>query len=204
MKKRVSQFDNDKHLATVATPTCSSCCCCCCCCLASTLSSSTILARRVHRETKEKKIKSPITLVVLAALFLPVIILIAWGLHSLINSAFEECTQETIYTVCNAPANSLLLPILGLVSILILGYIYIRAKMPKPWLRATLVTFIVWGAIAIEAILVGMLILNTAGIALMPYLISVPFIWVAVQVFYGRVVLKKQVGKRKVSDVWDD
>ena len=41
IKRHITQFDSNRHMATVATPTGCCSCCCCCCCLA-TISSSTV------------------------------------------------------------------------------------------------------------------------------------------------------------------
>ena len=44
MKRLVTQFDDKRLRATVATPTC----CCCCCCVASVLTSTALSALNVH------------------------------------------------------------------------------------------------------------------------------------------------------------
>lgn len=49
MLRLVSQFDNSKIRASVATPTCGGCCCCCCCCVVTTLASSIITARNLGK-----------------------------------------------------------------------------------------------------------------------------------------------------------
>jgi hypothetical protein len=43
MIRLVTQFDNPRSRAAVATPTCG-CCCCCCCCVASTVAASSYIA----------------------------------------------------------------------------------------------------------------------------------------------------------------
>lgn len=49
MLRLVSQFDNEKMRASVATPTCGPCCCCCCCCIVTTLASSIVTARNLGK-----------------------------------------------------------------------------------------------------------------------------------------------------------
>lgn len=199
MKRQITQFDNDRNNATVATPTCSSCCCCCCC-LITTLASSTILARRINQESKQKKIKDPAGLTILAALFLPVIVALTYLLTFAINKDFRHCTQQTStysfgassYQFCSNPANNLyvIVPIALLVSIFVLSYLYVRVKMGRPVLRAVIVTAIVVTAIVVEAIGGAFLILSTAGIA---YIILIPILYGAVQRFYSRKILHRTI-----------
>ncbi|MEI6222354.1 MAG: hypothetical protein WCP97_06330 [bacterium] len=60
MLRLVTQFDNEKMRASVATPTCGPCCSCCCCCVVTTLSSSIITSRNlgklVEKQGQEKHI----------------------------------------------------------------------------------------------------------------------------------------------------
>jgi len=49
MLRLVSQFDNERIRASVATPTCGPCCCCCCCCIVTTLTSSIITSRNLGK-----------------------------------------------------------------------------------------------------------------------------------------------------------
>lgn len=49
MLRLVSQFDNSKIRASVATPTCRCSSCCCCCCVVTTLTSSIITARNLGK-----------------------------------------------------------------------------------------------------------------------------------------------------------
>lgn len=49
MLRLVSQFDNEKMRASVATPTCGPCCSCCCCCIVTTLASSIITSRNLGK-----------------------------------------------------------------------------------------------------------------------------------------------------------
>ena len=61
MIRLVSQFDNEKMRASVATPTCGGCCSCCCCCVVTTLASSIITARNLGRlaDMQAQNISSP-------------------------------------------------------------------------------------------------------------------------------------------------
>jgi hypothetical protein len=201
MKRQITQFDNDRNNATVATPTCSSCCCCCCC-LTTTLASSTILARRINQEARQKKIKDPVGLTVLAALFLPVIAGITYLLTFAINKHFGQCIQQTYdngfggnnsYQYCSTPASNLyvLIPIALIVAILVLSYLYVRVKMVKPVLRAVIVTAIVVSAFVAEGVGGAMLILTGFGGII--YLIAIPILFSAVQRFYSRKILHKTI-----------
>jgi cytochrome bd-type quinol oxidase subunit 2 len=162
MKALQTQFDDKRLSNAVATPTCSSCCCCCCC-LTTTLASSTILARRINKEAREKRVKDPVGLALLAALFLPVIGVITYLLIFAINSNFGKCIQQTYddglggtdsYQYCSAPGTSpyVIIPIVLLVAIFVLSYLYVRVKMGKPILRAVIVTAIVATAFVSEGI----------------------------------------------------
>lgn len=57
MKRLVTQFDDTRTKATVATPTCSSCCCCCCC-VASILTTSSVTVMNVGDLAKENSVAS--------------------------------------------------------------------------------------------------------------------------------------------------
>lgn len=46
MKRLVTQFDDTRTRATVATPTC---CCCCCCCVASIVTSTAVTVLNAHQ-----------------------------------------------------------------------------------------------------------------------------------------------------------
>jgi hypothetical protein len=201
MKRQITQFDNDRNNATVATPTCSSCCCCCCC-LTTTLASSTILARRVNKEAREKRIKDPIGLTILAALFLPVIAGITYLFTFAINKNFGQCIQQTYnyglsdsnsYQYCSTPGSSpyILIPLAVLVSIFVLSYLYVRVKIGRPVLRAVIVTAIIATAFVAEGVGGAMLILTGFGGII--YLISLPILFGAVQRFYSRKILHKTI-----------
>jgi integral membrane sensor domain MASE1 len=207
MKRQITQFDNERSSASVATPTCSSCCCCCCC-LTTTLASSTLLARRINQEAKQKKIKDPIGLTLLAALFLPVIGALTYLLTFAINKDFGHCTQQTYtysfgsssYQFCSNPANNLyvIAPIAILVSIFVLSYLYVRVKMGKPVLRAVIVTAIVAAAFVAEGI--GGAILILTGVGGIIYLLLIPVLFGAVQRFYSRKILHKTILGNNISN----
>lgn len=54
MLRLVSQFDNEKMRASVATPTCGPCCSCCCCCVVTTLASSIITSRNLGKIVEQQ------------------------------------------------------------------------------------------------------------------------------------------------------
>lgn len=209
MKRQICQFDNNRNSATVATPTCSSCCCCCCC-LTTALASSTILARRVNKEAREKKIKDPIGLTILAVLFLPVVGLIAKVLYNLINSGYAACQERTYqsaistyqytYEVCKQPANVALPIILFVVPVIVLSYLYTRIKMGNPVVRAIVVTLLIWAAGIAEAFAGGAMILTGIGGPI--YLCLVPVFFGIIQAAYGKTILHKEVTRHNSSDAW--
>ena len=187
MKRLVTQFDNGLSGVAIATPTCSSCCCCCCC-LATSIASSSLLARRVRVETLRKKIVGSASLTALAALFIPVTGVLVYAVYKLINLS-QKCMVSTInygtptsyggvqsysYPVCTRPAYSAI-PILSFVMpVLVLTYIYTRAKMQKPLLRGFVVTIFIGILMAAEAWGGALLILT--GVGGIAYLISIPFL----------------------------
>ncbi|MCS7091918.1 MAG: hypothetical protein NZM26_01030 [Patescibacteria group bacterium] len=58
MIRLVSQFDDDKARASVATPTCGPCCSCSCCCIATALTSSIITARNFGKMAEKQALES--------------------------------------------------------------------------------------------------------------------------------------------------
>jgi hypothetical protein len=166
------------------------------------------LARRINKEAREKRIKDPIGLTLLAALFLPVIGAITYLLIFAINSNFGKCIQQTYgnglggadsYQYCSTPGTSpyIIIPIVLLVAIFVLSYLYVRVKMGKPVLRAVIVTVIVATAFVAEGIGGAMLILT--GVGGIVYLIAIPFLFAAVQRFYSRKVLHQTILGAKVT-----
>ena len=209
MKRQITQFDNGRTNATVATPTCSSCCCCCCC-LTTTLASSTILAARINRDARKKKVKDPVGLTILAALFLPAIALATYLITYAINEAFGHCTTQVVdgsisgetYQLCSQPANTLFvaLPIGLIVSVLILRYLYTRVKMKRPLTRAVIVTVVVGLAFVVEAIGGALLILSGSGGVI--YLFLVPVLCGAAWAFYDQRVAHLSASSRPSKNRW--
>jgi hypothetical protein len=160
------------------------------------------LARRINKEVREKRVKDPIGLTLLAALFLPVIGAITYLLIFAINSNFGKCIQQTYdnglggsnsYQYCSTPGTSpyIIIPIVLLVAIFVLSYLYVRVRMGRPVLRAVIVTAIVATAFVAEGIGGAMLILT--GVGGIAYLIAIPFLFAAVQRFYSRNVLHQTI-----------
>jgi len=76
MKRLVTQFDDTRTRATVATPTC----CCCCCCFASIISSTAVTVLNVNELAGQTALPEPRWLYNGAALLvLPVAVLLAIG-----------------------------------------------------------------------------------------------------------------------------
>jgi len=166
------------------------------------------LARRINKEAREKRIKDPIGLTLLAALFLPVIGVITYLLIFAINSNFGKCIQQTYdnglggtnsYQYCSTPGTSpyIIIPVVLLVAIFVLSYLYVRVKMGKPILRAVIVTAIVATAFVAEGI--GGAILILTGVGGVVYLIAIPFLLAAVQRFYSRKILHQTILGAKVT-----
>lgn len=198
MQRQITQFDNGRTNATVATPTCSSCCCCCCC-LTTTITSSTLLARRINREARAKRVKDPVGLTVLAALFLPVIGVLAYLLVWAIDRVSKHCSTVLAdpvdglsyqYQYCSQPAHTalVLVPVGAIVSISVLAYLYARVKMKRPVLRAAVVAVLVSVAFVGEGIGGGLLLLR--GFALV-YVCAVPILFVLLLRFYNRNILNR-------------
>lgn len=159
-------------------------------------------------EARQKRIKDPIGLTLLAALFLPVIGVITYMLIFAINNNFGKCIQQTYdnglggsdsYQYCSTPGTSpyVVIPIVLLVAIFVLSYLYVRVKMGKPVLRAVIVTTIVATAFVAEGI--GGAILILTGVGGIVYLIAIPFLFAAVQRFYSRKVLHQTILGNKVT-----
>lgn len=77
MKRLVTQFDDRRTRATLATPTC--CCCCCCCCVASVVTATTVTALNAHELAgqSERRSDSAVLYVIAAVLALPLAVLAA-------------------------------------------------------------------------------------------------------------------------------
>lgn len=185
MKKQICQFDTGKLTESVATPTCSSCCCCCCC-LTTAITSSRLLTHRIALETKNKKIASRTSLLIASALFIPFSILVGYFGFWTIN-LLSECTTKSYtgygasastYQVCTNPAANLIWPIIIMSPLIVLAYLYTRAKISHPWKRAILATLLISIATAIEFVGGAFLILTTGGLL---YIILIPL-------FYGLIV----------------
>ena len=153
------------------------------------------MARRVDAEAKAKRIRDPNGLTLLAALFLPVTATLTYLILGVINHYVGRCSWIVernagySYQYCSQPANALyvLIPVAVLVNILVLAYLYTRVKMPRPALRAIIVTSVVWLAFIAEGIGGAMLILT--GVGGIVYICLIPILYGAVQRFYSQKVL---------------
>lgn len=202
MKALITQFDNKRLSSTVATPTCSSSCCCCCCCLATTLSSTSLLTQQVSEETKKNQVPHRMLLSVLAALYIPISAgLVALG-YLIIDNLFKTCYQKTNYdfgnavdthTVCKSPNNFWIVLIAVLSVFSILYFLYLKIRIKRPLMRASLVTLLVGLAFGAEFIIGGLLILGNSTIL---YIISVPMIVIFFSVIYHRYLNIKRLNSQ--------
>ncbi len=77
MNRLVTQFDDRRTRATLATPTC--CCCCCCCCVASVVTATAVTALNAHELAgqTERRADTAALYVIAAVLALPLAVLAA-------------------------------------------------------------------------------------------------------------------------------
>jgi hypothetical protein len=147
MLRLVSQFDNEKMRASVATPTCGPCCSCCCCCIVTTLASSIITSRNLGKivekqyqdsglsidQVKEKRTTARI----LGFFILPIAIGILWFGFS--SGFFEIIINNPISR--QLPGGELVsIPVtLGLVYAAIFLLLKKKYKIPLLYILATVV-----------------------------------------------------------------
>lgn len=203
MKRQITQFDNDRTNATVATPTCSSCCCCCCC-LTTAVTSSTLLAMRINKQAKSNRVRDPSGLTLLAALFIPVIAAVTYLIVGAVNKVYGYCLTDKLntyssfansYQVCSKPADTFyfIAPVGFLVTVGVLYYLYRRVRMHQPVTRSVFISLIVWVAFIGEGI--GGAILLLTGIGGPVYLCLVPVLFGLIVRFYYKKVFHMQVSK---------
>jgi hypothetical protein len=184
MKALQTQFDNQRLSSAVATPTCSSCCCCCCC-LATSVAASSLLAQRVGKEGEKHQIEHRHLYTVLAALFVPIVGLLVYLGFWTINSFLSSCTNRSysdggeIYSVCTNPGAATIWPLLFIVPMVVLWFLYSRVHIEQPVKRAAWVTALIAVAFTVELFAGAVLILTGAGGIV--YLILVPLIvgWIS-------------------------
>lgn len=194
MKALPSQFDRGPLTTAVATPTCSSCCCCCCC-LATTISTSSLLAQRINREGKKKRIPRATLYTTLAALYLPIVAAVmyfgSWAVAPLKNcqpftGTLGDLSYE--YQDCSAVGSLLSAIVLFGAPFFVLWFLYRRVQVAEPLRRAVLVTLLIALAFGLEFVIGAALILATAGIA---YAILVPAMIAWVVTWYARHIGKE-------------
>ena len=103
------------------------------------------MAQRINKEATKNDVKGKISITILAALFLPAIGLITYGIYNLIHATSESCvSHETgyggVYDTCTSNAERFLIPLLIVVPIAVLSYLYARVKMKYAFARAVGVT----------------------------------------------------------------
>ncbi len=210
MKALQTQFDDKRLSNAVATPTCSSCCCCCCC-LATSIASSSLLAQRIGKEGEKHQVHNRHLLTVLSALFVPITGALVYLGFWTINSFLATCTERTYdavihsthshantYTVCTNPGAVAIWPLLIIVPMLVLWFLYSNVHIEKPIKRAALVTLLI--AIAFTLEIFGGATLILTGVGGIVYLIMVPIIVGWISVWYHRHI-GKEVSKIGVAPV---
>jgi hypothetical protein len=81
----VTQFDDPRSRAAVATPTCGGCCCCCCCCLATTLAASSYIGMSLRSiATRGKPAEERDARLKRASIWAPIVGVIAVGLAAVL------------------------------------------------------------------------------------------------------------------------
>lgn len=208
MKALPTQFD-DRRLATaVATPTCSSCCCCCCC-LATSIASSSLLSQKIAKEGEKHNIQNRHLLAVLAALFIPIAGFLVYTSYWIINIVFRNCQQvtetlswggETTYTSCNNPGGFLLTPLMFIIPLCILWYLYTTVQISRPFGRAVLVMILICILGAAEAFAGATLILT--GVGGLGYLVAIPIIVGWISLLYHRHLGKDSAVKTSQNVSW--
>ena len=190
MKALATQFDNRRLSSAVATPTCSSCCCCCCC-LATSIASSSLLAQRINREAKVKNVPNRGLLVTAGALYIPIIALVSYLLAYTL-SVFRYANETIVYAgFVGGLISSLFVPACIMVGIL--WFLYSKVAIQNPLKRAFLVTLLVGVSFVIEFVGGAALILFTAGVGAIAYLVLIPFIVGWISVWYHRHIGKEVV-----------
>ncbi len=165
MKALANQFDDSRLTNAVATPTCSSCCCCCCC-LATMVTSSALLSIRVDKEAKLKSVPNRMVYVIIAALFIPISGIITYLGFWTISTLLKSCTTETYgianYStkVCSNPGGGVIAPLMIIVTLLILTFLYKEVRMKKPFIRSVIVMTLISIAFGIEFILGAISVLS--------------------------------------------
>lgn len=169
MKALPTQFDSGRLSTAVATPTCSSCCCCCCCATA-IVATSVVSAQRVNYAGKRNGVGSRGWYVAIAALFLPVAVLIGWWISRAAqaypgNCGFVENKWGEYLDCAVDPALPGLIGGVGAAFLLLwLAYRRVRAVLPLLTAAFTMVVFIAVFVLEffIGGIIVGAL-LNAGG-----------------------------------------
>jgi len=155
MKALANQFDDSRLTNAVATPTCSSCCCCCCC-LATMVTSSALLSSRVNKEAKIKAIPHRALLTIIAALFIPISAFLTYLGFWTISILLRSCTTETYglsnypTEVCTNPGAGMIAPLMIILNVIILTFLYKKVRMKKPLVRSLLVMSLISFAFGIE------------------------------------------------------
>ncbi|MCA9323808.1 hypothetical protein KC992_01770 [Candidatus Saccharibacteria bacterium] len=96
------------------------------------------------------------------------------------------------YEACTNTASAYILPIIVVSPLLVLAYLYMRAKIPHPWRRAIAATAVIGIGTAIEFFAGAFLILSSAGVL---YLISIPFFWALAHKIYSSTSLSKPLSR---------
>ncbi len=192
MKALPTQFDKDRLSSAVATPTCSSCCCCCCC-LATTISTSSLLAQKIGKEGELHQVKNRHLLTVLAALFVPIVAVLVYMGYWIINIALGGCITDITQPLnsCSDAGLAYLIPLVFIVPLLTLWFLYSSVKIEYPLMRAVQITGLIAVAVIGEALLVAPLVFT--GVGGIIYLISIPIIVGWISVWYHKRIAKDYV-----------
>lgn len=188
-----TQFDNNRLTSAVATPTCSSCCCCCCC-LATSISSTAALTTRINKESKANQKPNRPFLVLIAALIIPISLIIIAVIYIAIQYMSEIIynarNSSQVYTNFNFTSSSALLPLivvlLSVVPYAILRFLYKQAGIQHPDKRATRAMGIFSVAVIVEFFIGATLILMGGDSGGFLYFLAVPFVIVGMYAWFQR------------------
>lgn len=162
------------------------------------ISSSSLLAQRINREAKAHHTSDRAGLTILAALFVPVVLALVYGIFRVLSSILQDCTTRTYsspsmsgysYQVCRNPANALLLPIAIGSLVFVLWYLYKRVGIEGPLKRSLLVATLF--SIAFTAEFFGGAMLILTGVGGIVYLCLVPVVIGWLSVWYNKHLREK-------------
>jgi hypothetical protein len=162
MKTLPTQFDNSRLSNAVATPTCSSCCCCCCC-LVTSVTSTTVVAQQIAKAGKLHHVKNRQIYTSIAALFALIVGGLLYASYTALNQVVRTCTDVSTAKInCTNLSAKWLLPLVFILSLIVLSFLYYKVKINKPLIHAFKMSVIIALSLALE-LLIGVRIILAIG-----------------------------------------